>query len=211
MKNAIALWLMLLCFPALAGSSVDAVKGVEGFSFKRGLFLTGDVGLFTAVGGYKDGANAQDRKARTFSNIQPFVGLTVGYDVLDFLALGLKFGQGYISGAARSKDNVESPTDFALAFVDAAVMASVKFYERVIFTGSIFGGLAVMTPPVLPDAQRYGGHLGASIGLRYDTLLNGMIVGIDFGGHMSFLPKTGIGSVPGIVALSLTPLIKYVF
>lgn len=203
--------LLLVSLTAQAEEAKLEAGAEEKFSFKKGLFLSGDVGLFTAVGGYRASQVPGVREERTLSSVQPYIGVTMGYDVLDFLALGVKFSQGYVSGAARSPLDVRSPTDFALVFVDAAVIVSTTLFSRVLLSGSVMGGLASMNPPVSPGVDRYGGHLGLGLGLRYDTLWNGMVIGLDFAGHLSFLPKTGLGSMPGIVALSLTPIIKYVF
>ena len=199
------------------GAESFQVKSVSEFQSKQGFFLSADVGTFTALGGFSDPlvlpleAKNIFRQSRLVSSIQPYVGVVVGYDIWKYLALGIKMGRGYVASAARLPDDINSPTDYALSFIDAALIGSFPIYQRIQSSGSVFVGLAMMTPGVFPGARRFGVDVGASLGVHYQTLLDGLFVGLDVSGRISLVPETNIGILPGIVSISLIPLIGYVF
>ncbi len=199
------------------GAESFHVKSVSEFKSKQGWFLAADVGAFTALGGFSDPlilpleATNIFREPRFTSSIQPYVGVVVGYDVWKYVAFAIKLGRGYVASAARLATAVNSPTDYALSFVDLALIASFPIYQRIQFSGSVFAGIAMMTPGVLPHARPFGVDAGASLGVHYQTLLDGLFVGLDVSGRISLIPETNIGILPGIVSISLIPLIGYVF
>lgn len=208
----------MICFYVMElGAETFHVKSVSEFQSKQGFFLSEDVGAFTALGGFSDPlllpleSKSIFRQPRFASGIQPYVGVVVGYDVWKYLAIGIKLGRGYVASAARLPTDINSPTDYALSFVDATLIGSFPIYQRIQFSGSVFVGLAMMTPGVLPEARRFGVDVGASLGVHYQTLLDGFFVGLDVNGRMSLIPDTNIGILPGIVSISLIPLIGYVF
>jgi hypothetical protein len=210
-------FLMLYFYVMGLGAESFYVKSVSEFQHKQGWFLTADVGVFTVLGGFSDPlvlpleAKNILRQPRFASGIQPYVGMMVGYDVWKYLAVGIKVGRGYVASAARLPADINSPTDYALSFLDSALVGSFLIYERIQFSGGVFLGLVIMTPGIFPDARRFGVDVGASLGVHYQTLLDGLFVGLDVNGRMSLIPNANIGILPGIVSISLIPLIGYVF
>jgi len=188
------------------------VNLVSEYQIKRGWFVVSDVGLFATLGGFKDSIHTSTpvRTPVLFSLIQPQIGVAIGYDALNWLSVGVKLGQGYVSGAARTSD-LKSPTSYGLLFIDAVLFASREVYRRLVLSGQIFAGLVIMTPAVMPDARRFGADLGLGVGFKYHTLLNGLFVGVDLNTRASLLPETSLGNFPGIISFSLVPKVGYVF
>ncbi|MBN2359196.1 MAG: adventurous gliding motility protein CglE, partial [Deltaproteobacteria bacterium] len=149
---------------------------------------------------------AGDQRARAVavSNLQPYIGFSVGYDVLPFLSLQLSYGTGFVAGAAPRKGQADSPIDYGITLLNLAVVGNWLVFDRFALEGRVFGGGAMFVPPPLPNASMFAGDAGAGIGFKYLTLLPGFIIGAD----VNF-----IATFPEFVpALSFSPLIiKYVF
>jgi len=204
-----ALVLALACTLSPLAEAADVSAEVEGFEYSRGFYTESNLGFFLRFGGYKDDArNYSVQTLRsipvTASNLQPYVGFSVGYDVLDFLSLQLSYGTGYVVGAAPRKNEIDSPIDHSITFLNLAVVGNLLVLDRVALEARIFGGGAVFSPPPIPKASMFAGDAGAGIGVKYMTLLPGFIIGADVNFILTF---------PEIVpALSFSPLIiKYVF
>ncbi len=210
-------FLVIVCWYGIGVCAEPDVRSVHEFKRKQGWFLASDVGALAVLGGFRDPlivpleATSIIREPRFSSGVQPSVGMVLGYDVWEYLAIGIKLGRGYVASAARLPSDINSPTDYALTHVDVALMGSLPVYQRWQLAGSVLVGFSTMTPAILPDVRRFGVGVGASLGVHYQTLLSGLFVGLDLNGRISLIPETGNGILPGIVSISLIPLIGYVF
>ncbi len=208
----------------------DSVGGATGFVFKQGIYTQSDLGGFFVIGarlgsptGYTLPGNADNGlcddgtasggrpcRAQIWSNLQPYIGLSVGYDISQWLGVQLSFGTGFVANAAVYDISIENPRDYGITTINLAVVGSFYVLERLAIMGKLFGGGAFMTPEPLPFEPTIGGNAGAGIGVRYATLLPDVFVGIDGNFMVTFIPASagGMVIVPGI---SFAPVIKYVF
>lgn len=198
----------------------ESVGGATGFVFKQGIYTQSDLGGFFVLGagvgmpsGYTIAEECNSRapcKPVPTSQLQPYIGLSVGYDIFQWLGIQLSFGTGFVANAAVYNEGAENPRDYGLTTVNAAVVGSFYVLERLAIMGKLMGGLAVMSPEPAPDENTIGGNVGAGVGIRYATLLPDVFVGIDANFNLAIIPGTNLAGaiVPGI---SFAPVIKYVF
>lgn len=195
----------------------DVVGGATGFVFKRGFYTQSDLGGYFRLFGYTDDATAGLRaKPVYYSNLQPYIGLSVGYDVLDFLAVQASLGTGFVANAAPYQNDTESPRDYGMIFTNLALVPSWNFFDRYVLMGKVFGGGTFLTPAPSIDPETgepapfYGGNVGVGVGLQYATLLTDVIIGIEVNSFFSFIPADG-GGILFIPGFNFAPVIKYVF
>ena len=220
--------------PEKPEKSVEAFATPEGtFPIRRGFFVGGDFGVFFAIGGRNTNADPAIGfvPARSTSNLEPMVALTVGYDLLSTPGFNLAFGlRGALllnggSGRVTAEDamgtNQEDPrtrsNDFSI--YETGLAAQLDFYvtDRFSVSTKLDGGLAILNPdPSLASATTSGdpiagaggsglGGMGSlAVGVNYATLLTGFQIGID----LRFTAVFFDGVIP---ALSATVPIKYNF
>jgi hypothetical protein len=197
----------------------ESVGGATGFVFKQGIYTQSDLGGFFVLGaaagsptGYTidQTCNGPPCKPVPTSQLQPYIGLSVGYDILQWLGVQLSFGTGFVANAAIYPDSLENPRDYGLTTVNAAVVGSFYVLERLAIMGKVFGGAAFLAPEPAPGEPTIGGNAGVGLGVRYATLLPDVFVGLDGNFLVGFIPDSAGGMViiPGI---SFAPVIKYVF
>jgi hypothetical protein len=191
------------------------------FTIKRGLFAEGDLGIYMSFGGVN--TNRVDVPSKPVSNIQPYVGLTFGYDVFSTssfaLGIGVRLAMGLNGGAGRADPNVQpaddvntSSNDFSLQEAGAAINVIVLLTDRLALSFKLDGGAGFLTPdPTLPAADVNAGKylfapmFGGALGLELYTLLNDFSLGL----QARFVGAIGGGEfIPG---LSVTVPIKYTF
>lgn len=221
--------------PATAGD-VDrggrASSTVAGpFPIRRGFFAEGDFGVFFAFGGRNTNVERGTPAPRATSNLEPTIGLTVGYDILSGstlnLALGLRGamflngGAGRVSAEDAMGVNGALPTtrsnDFSIYETGVAVQVDFYLSDRLSLATKLGGGLAILNPdPSVASATvrrdpipgaggaGLGGMGSAAFGVNYATLLTGFQVGLD----IRFVAVFFDGIIP---ALSATVPIKYNF
>jgi hypothetical protein len=192
----------------------EVVGGATGFVFKRGFYTQSDLGGYFRLFGYTDqtdnGVLCVRCKAVYYSNLQPYIGLSVGYDVLDFLAVQASLGSGFVANAAPVEADPNSPRDYGMIFTNIALVPSWNFFDRYVLMGKVFAGGAFLTPPPQLDAPFYGGDVGVGLGVQYATLLTDVIIGFEVNSFVSIFPDGG-GGVLFIPAFNFAPVIKYVF
>jgi hypothetical protein len=163
------------------------VSDVVGYKFPRGLFTQSDLGIFWRYLGFSDSLSGRGCTRCKYpsyyvSNAAPFIGFSVGYDILPTvleltgakvpslanrfgITAQLSFASGYVDGAApysraRShrygttfKDE-ESPKDHAIFMLHPALVANVipPPFERLLLEARIFLGGSMFSP----SAQRFG-------------------------------------------------------
>ena len=165
----------------------EDLGGATGFVFKRGFYTASDLGAFLRFGGYTydEQTSCLRCKARTNSDLAPYIGLAVGYDMTEWLGLQLSFGSGYVAGAApvqgTNQAHLDStyPLDHAITMINAAAVFSWYVWDRLALEGKLFGGLAFLSPAPMQDVDGLAFDGGAGVGLQYATLLTDVIVGID--------------------------------
>lgn len=197
----------------------DSVGGATGFVFKQGIYTQSDLGGFFVIGnslGSPTGFSiAEDCGGPPCapvptSQLQPYIGLSVGYDIQEWLGVQLSFGTGFVANAAVYDDSLENPRDYGLTNINLAVVGSFYVLERLAIMGKVMGGATFISPEPLPDEPTIGGNAGFGVGVRYATLLPDVFVGIDGNVIVAVIPSSGpeLVIIPGI---SFAPVIKYVF
>ncbi len=192
----------------------EVVGGATGFVFKRGFYTQSDLGGYFRLFGFTDetanGVLCVRCKPVYYSNLQPYIGLSVGYDVLDFLAIQASLGTGFVANAAPVQADPNSPRDYGMIFTNIALVPSWNFFDRYVLMGKVFAGGAFLTPPPQLDAPFYGGDVGFGFGVQYATLLTDVIIGIEVNSFFSIFPDGG-GGLLFIPGFNFAPVIKYVF
>lgn len=185
------------------------VAGATGFVRPKGFYTSSDLGGFIRFGGWADGEDCGFRCAsRISSNLQPYIGLAVGYDLLDFLAVQVSFGTGFVANAAPVQGTPDSPRDYGITFTNVALIGSY-YFDRFGIVAKAFGGGAFVNPAPLPDANFAGGNLGGGLGVRWATLLTDVTIGVDVNGYAVFVPdEGGVLVIPG---MSFAPVLQYTF
>jgi hypothetical protein len=197
----------------------QSVGGATGFVFKQGIYTQSDLGGFFVLGagaGMPTGYTISEEcggppcKPALWSQLQPYIGLSVGYDISQWLGVQLSFGTGFVANAAIYNQSLENPRDYGITTVNAAVVGSFYVLERLALMGKVFGGAAFVSPEPAPNEPTIGGNAGAGFGVRYATLLPDVFVGLDGNVMVAFIPDSG-GSMVIIPGISFAPVIKYVF
>ncbi len=150
------------------------------------------------------------------SNAQPYLQLGVGYDLLEFLSVGLHFGLG--SSAAScfstvdSRQSCVSNSDPKLVMADNFTVslfsaeASYRYYVNSRFTVQprLHVGYASFDP--LPMDETDGGPVfGVAVGAEYATNMDHFSIGLDV--DYRFMPTLS----PMVHMISFYPKIKYTF
>lgn len=199
----------------------DTVGGAVGFERSLGFYTIADLGGFIRFGGFADGDDCGFRcQPRVTSNLQPYIGLGVGYDILEFLAVQLTYGTGFVANAAPIRGTTDSPRDYGISNANVELVGNF-YFDRIGITAKAFGGLSLLLPPPLPDdvAYIFGGNVGLGFGVRYATLLPDVTIGMDTAVYGVISPvvtefnigSTSVGGVPLILGFGFAPVIQYVF
>jgi hypothetical protein len=211
-----------------AGGTVlgDSVGGATGFVFKQGFYTQSDLGGFFVIGnalgsptGFTapketcpDGTPGGGRPCSptTTSNLQPYIGLSVGYDITQWLGVQVSYGTGFVAAGAIYDDSPQNPRDYGLTTLNLAVVGSFYAFDRLAIMGKLMGGGALISPEPSPDEPTIGGNAGVGVGIRYATLLPDVFVGLDGNVNVAFIPASS-GPLVIIPGVSFAPVIKYVF
>jgi len=224
--------------PAAAESTSESAGSTsDPFPIRRGMYAEADLGVFLTLMGRN--TNKAGLPAKVTSNTQPYVGVTLGYDVLAkptfTLGVGLKLAAGYSSGAGRVSDTdlndpsitqaelMTLPNDFAVYEAGIAVAVGIMVHERIAITVKVDGGLGAAYANPYTFAGKagsadagYGAIVGGSVGVEYFTLLNDFSVGLDLRGVGAFIrwerdSNPNVVNTSVIPATSITVPIKYTF
>jgi hypothetical protein len=207
----------------------ESVGGATGFEFKQGFWTQSDLGGFFRLGGFtiNDTCGGVPCSPVVTSQLQPYIGLSAGYDLFPWLGLQASFGTGFVANAApygNRSPNV--PRDYGITSIDVGATFSIYMpapADRLAIAIKPFGGVTFLTPE--PDVKEptTGGNAGIGVGIRYATLLPNTFIGVDWNTVYVIVPTSGGGLIPmgfsadagsdapGIVAFSFAPVIKYVF
>jgi hypothetical protein len=179
---------------------------------RRGTYVESSLGIFTAFGG-----------SAGVSNAQPYLGLTVGREIGSAATVFLSLGIGAASASCYQVDPrtgaCAAADSFGAAFLEAGASYGFAVAMRTLISLKLMAGLTDLTPgPVIdgtavPDSL-FGFHVGAGIGIDYDTRLQHFAVGFDLLVRYTFAPYTPEGSSSqtlGLATMALMPRIRYVF
>ncbi|MBC7793515.1 MAG: adventurous gliding motility protein CglE [Clostridia bacterium] len=201
---------MILTLTLLAvGASVDSARADDGrlanFVLQRGLYVGADFGTFMTFGDTKG-----------VSNLQPFVGLRLGYDLTDNLSLQLTGSAAYVADNPLSDydDPSKTPdgtgvTSYDLLNVTGEIVYAVRVTERFAIEPKLGTGLSRINPlPTDPNnpallVSRGNFLIDAGFGFTYLTLLSDFSAGLSATAYI--VPK------PGIVGLATTFTVRYTF
>lgn len=200
----------------VGGSVVgESVGGATGFVFKQGFYTQSDLGGFFRIGGFTLGPESggvPDTEVVT-SQLQPYIGLSAGYDLFSWLGIQASFGTGFVANAAPyggRSPNV--PRDYGVTFLDLGVVGQYYFLDRLALALKLSGGGTLLTPAPDTDEPNLGGNATVGLGIRWASLLPDTFVGIDGNFHAAFVPTNDPANpmlvIPGF---SFAPVIKYVF
>lgn len=221
---------------AKAAAPAEEVKD-EPFQIRRGFFAEADLGVYFTFGGRNtNDVNPENPfPKKGISNVQPYLALTAGYDLVHSegfaLSAGLRLGAGYSGGAGRvddseltglqgSADDAKAtiasvstkPSDFAVIEMGAALAAAIFVSQRVAITVKADGGIAAVDPNPTAYAADPGAAsatfapiIGGGLGVEYFTLLNDFSVGLDLRFAMVLVSGSSIPSA------SISAPIKYTF
>ncbi|HWE22970.1 MAG TPA: adventurous gliding motility protein CglE [Myxococcales bacterium] len=174
---------------------------------RRGTFAEAAVGVFTAMGG-----------SRTFSNAQPYLGLTFGRDLGRAASLFLSVGYGAASNSCFQRSpqgDCLASDSFGATFLEIGGSYGAAVAPRLLVTGRALVGATVFSPAPftnestgVPD-QLIAPHAGGGVGLEYQTHLSHFVVGLD--GIVRYSLVSRPDGKTGIASLAILPRVKYVF
>jgi hypothetical protein len=193
--------------PASTESSAR-FAGTTGFVRPQGFYTSSDLGGFIRFGGYADAEGCYRCASRITSNLQPYIGLAVGYDIWDFFALQFSYGTGFVANAAPVQGNVDSPRDYGVTFTNVSMLFNM-YFDRFGLVGKLTGGAAFVGPAPYPNANVIGGNVGAGVGVRWATLLTDVTIGLDVNGYLAVIPVDG--AMLTIPSLGFAPVLQYTF
>ncbi len=184
---------------------------------RTGFYMETSLGAFMTLGG-----------GDSYSNMEAFLALGAGYDILDValgtLSAGLQFqlapsaGDCYITDSGGndlcSGAKAQGSSTFTMAAVDAVVSFRFRLVDRLYIPARLFGGMADFTP--LPRCDLVSGAcgnssigdvweptMGAATGIEWATRFDHFTVGLELSGR--FVPALAM------TALAIYPRIKYTF
>lgn len=210
------------------------VSSEQRFPIRRGFYTQGDFGIFVAFGGRN--SNAPGIPSRSTSNLQPYIGLTVGYDLMSDekinIAAGLKVGYMMNGGASRATANdvtgaVGDPStlsnDFEVWQVGVGGAFDYLLTDRLGLAFKLDGGLALLSPDPFEFANIVGGSpedavqrfpnagksaIGGLVGVSAGVSYATLLTGFTVGVDVRFNAIIAGSFIP---ALSATVPIKYNF
>lgn len=174
---------------------------------RRGTFTEVSLGGFTTLGG-----------SAAFSNVQPYIAMTLGREigaqsaVFASLAIGAASASCYQVDAASG--DCLAADSFGATFVEAGASYGIPVGVRSLLSLKVVGGFTDLSPgPVrngsgVPD-HLPGFHLGAGGAIDYDTHLDHFAVGADL--LFRYTLAHASSETLRLPSFALMPRIRYVF
>ena len=195
---------------ALVGTAAPAIAAVpaEGVPFvpRTGAYAEVLPGGFFTLGG---------SNPNHVSNLQPYFGFAVGYDVLKELSVYGTFAAGWSASncfaEVNALGNCTASDNFAFGFFEAGARYRYELIPRFSVSGLAQLGYAIMAPGPLVDpanptqaaSLNSGFSVGVGVGIDYATRLDHFWVGVDVILH-------DVLSVP-VFSVAIAPRMRYVF
>jgi len=182
---------------------------------RRGTYLETTLGVFTTLGG-----------SQPLSNAQPYLGLTVGHELGEAVALFASLGIGASSASCfqvSATGNCVGADSFGATYLEVGASYGVTLASRLQLSGKLVFGLTNLSPaPVAgrdPVTGRdlkvadnlFGPHGGVGLGLDYDTHLDHFAVGVDALVRYSAVNRSDGSGTLGLASIALMPRVRYVF
>jgi len=176
---------------------------------RRGTFAEATVGVFTAMGG-----------SRTFSNAQPYLGITFGRDLGSAASVFASVGYGASNASCFQRapqGECLAADSFGATFLELGGSYGVPVAPRLLLSGKALLGVTLFSPgPFTDDAggvpnQLIAPHAGAGIGLEYQTHLAHFTLGLDTIVRYSLVSRPAGQGKAGIASLAILPRVRYVF
>ena len=174
---------------------------------RRGTFAEASAGVLTVMGG-----------SRTFSNAQPYLGVTFGRDVGAAAAIfgSIGFGAATNSCFERSAGGDCLGADsFGATFVEVGGSYDVRIAPRLSWSLKATAGMTLFSPGPFADAgggvpdRLIAPHAGGGLALEYATH-DHFAVGLETMMRYSLVSRA-TGARSGIASLAILPRIRYVF
>ena len=171
------------------------------YELQRGFYIASDLGFFMVFGG----AN------KAVSNLQPYVGINVGYDILRWFSWQVHAGRGFAASSPRSanQDQQNRIRDFSVTNVLTGPVVWILVLERLAIELKLHGGISILDPIPLEAAidgvavPGVVGVVGGGAALKYLTLLTDFTLGLDF--TFNYLLSVNVPS------LQISPTVRYTF
>jgi hypothetical protein len=199
--------LLLTAAPALAEqldlSSVSSTGSPE--PIRTGFYAETSLGTFFTLGG-----------GDSYSNVEAFLGIGVGYDILKELSVSVQFqlapsaGDCYVvNGSGADQCPTAGSSTFTMLAIDAEVSYRFQVANRLFVPLRLFGGAADFTPvpsnalaPVT-NSDVWTWSIGGATGIEYATHFDHFTIGLEASGRFV--------SALNMTAIAIYPRIKYTF
>jgi hypothetical protein len=193
----------------VGGETVAAdLGGATGFEFPTGFYMSADLGGFVRFGGYGDSRDTAGGACfrcvpRLYSNLQPWIGINVGYDIIKNFGIEATLGNGFIGEAAPvgyfaateaeppGRIQRNSPENSAITMATVALTGSFYFLDRLAIQGKGFIGGALLSPE--PDPSKYNLVTGLACGGTPWTPRTGTACDTEFGSDFGIAFGVGLG------------------
>ena len=200
--------LLLTAVPALADnqldlSSVSSTGSPE--AIRTGFYAETSLGTFFTLGG-----------GDSYSNVEAFLGIGVGYDITKALSVSVQFqlapsaGDCYVvNGAGADQCPAAGSDTFTMLAIDAEVSYRFEVANRLFIPVRLFGGAADFTPvpsnalaPVT-NSDVWTWSIGGATGIEYATHFDHFSIGLEASGRFV--------QALNMTAIAIYPRIKYTF
>jgi hypothetical protein len=190
--------LLLTAVPALADnqldlSSVSSTGSPE--AIRTGFYAETSLGTFFTLGG-----------GDSYSNVEAFLGIGVGYDITKALSVSVQF---QLAPSAGDCYVVNGADTFTMLAIDAEVSYRFEVANRLFIPVRLFGGAADFTPvpsnalaPVT-NSDVWTWSIGGATGIEYATHFDHFSIGLEASGRFV--------QALNMTAIAIYPRIKYTF
>jgi len=196
---------LALAATAPNAAPIEEEDKLANFVLQRGLYVGADFGTFITIGNVKG-----------VSNLQPYIGLRLGYDLSDNFSLQLSGSAGYVADNPISDydDPGKTPsgtsvTSYDLLNLTAEAVYALRITSRFALEPKAGVGVSRINPlptdPNNPDVlvRRENLVIVGGLGFTYLTLLTDFSAGLSANGYI--LPN------PGIFGLGVAFTVRYTF
>jgi hypothetical protein len=200
--------LLLTAVPALADNQLDLSTVSSTGSpepIRTGFYAETSLGTFFTLGG-----------GDSYSNVEAFLGIGVGYDIIKELSVSVQFqlapsaGDCYVvNSAGADQCPTSGSSTFTMLAIDAEISYRLQVANRVFIPFRAFGGFADFTPvpsnalaPVT-NSDVWAPTFGLATGIEYATHFDHFTIGLEASGRFVLALN--------MTAIAIYPRIKYTF
>jgi len=187
---------------ALEGQGEESPAG-ELNAVRHGLYVETGIGIF---GGLR-GTSPTTGSSRAISNTQPYMAVTVGYDLPQFPCnLFLTLGHGSSAQTNyKLSGGVTSIENFSVIPVEAGFRVGAEIVGRFRLNLAGVAGMSFFDPELDPSGEKkYSGvHVGGGVGFEYVTGYDAVTFGVE--------ALVRYHTAGGLMTLAAYPRVKYVF